>query len=224
MGNQMTQKAIKEYHEKFSEIPKDYKDRLVWLIKSGTVKKKHLDSLLSKVDELQSTAWQTITYIFYMEPMPSQRPRLNSNTFTFYVPGAATHKQMFDRFKAMHSEDQNVISTPCILDCKVYTKTPSSMSPEEKLAAELELIHNLNAPDWDNIGKLYCDMIQETLISNDSVVCKGVVEKLYSCLPRVEVNIHYMTKYDCKYNKRSVEKRKSFYENPLTVKDIDHVI
>ena len=64
MGNQMTQKAMKEYHEKFSEIPKDYKDRLVWLVKSGTIKKKHLDSLLTKVEELESTAWETITYIF----------------------------------------------------------------------------------------------------------------------------------------------------------------
>ena len=217
-------KGAEAYQEKFSQIPKDYMERLQWLFREYPFKKKHIDSIMKKIDALESTAWDTITYIFYMEPTTGQRPRLNSNTFTFYVPGAATHKQLFDSFKARHEEMDVVISTPCIMNVKAYAKTPSSMSMEEKLAAELELIHNLNSPDWDNVAQLYCDMVQKTLISNDSIVCKGSVEKLYSCLPRVEVSVSYMLSYDCKYNKRTVEKRKSFYENEKTLDGIEYVI
>ena len=216
--------SAEQYHEKFSAIPKDYMERLRWLFKEHPFKKSHLEDILAKVDQLESAEWDSVTYIFYMEPATGKRPRLNSKTFTFYVLGAASNRQIFEAFKEHHSEMQTVISTPCIITAKAYAKTPASMSMEEKLAAELELIHNLNSPDWDNIAKIYCDMVQETLISNDSIVCKGSIEKFYSCLPRVEVTISYMLKYDCRYNKRTVEKRKSFYENDKTVDGLDYII
>lgn len=217
-------KTAEEYHEKFSSIPKDYMERLKWLFQKYPFKKKHIDEIISKITQLEQTEWDSITYIFYMEPEVGRRPRLNPKTFTFYVPGAANNRQMFEAFKEKHSEMDTVISTPCIITAKAYAKTPATMSMEEKLAAELELIHNLNSPDWDNIAKIYCDMVQNVLISNDSIVCKGSVEKFYSCLPRVEVTVSYMLKYDCKYNKKTVERRKSFYENDRTVDGLDYII
>ena len=39
-----------------------------------------------------------------------------------------------------------------------------------------------------------------------------------------KVNIRFMSSYDCKYNKRTVEHRKSFKENDLTIKNIDYII
>lgn len=224
MGHAITKKSVEEYKEKYSHIPKDYMERLAWLYHEYPYKRKDLDELLDKVDQLETTEWDTVTYIFYMEPKTSPRPRLNPNTFTFYVSGAHDNKKLFDDFKECHSDLNYVISTPSILTTKVYTRTPSNMSMQEKMAAELELIHNLASPDWDNIGKAYCDMVQETLIANDSIVCRGAVEKFYSCLPRVEVTLSYMMKYDCKFNKRMIERRKSFYENPKTKDDIDYII
>lgn len=223
-GSLHTTAQVEHYQERFSQVPKDYMERLVYLYKKYPFKEKNMKHLLELVEQLESTSWSTITYIFYMTPATANRPRLNPGTFIFYVPDAKNHKAMFDRFKEYHSEMQYVISTPTILTTKVYTETPAGMNIEEKMACELELIHNMNAPDWDNIGKCYCDMIQETLISNDSIVIKGSVEKLYSCLPRVEVTINYMDRYDCKYNKRTVEKRKSFYENPKRMDDLSSIL
>ena len=98
------------------------------------------------------------------------------------------------------------------------------MSKREKIAAEMELIHNINAPDWDNLGKTYSDMVQGVLVSNDSLVFSGQVQKFYSVLPRIEVDILFMTKHDCNYNKRAIEKRKSFQENDKTLKDVPFII
>ena len=103
-------------------------------------------------------------------------------------------------------------------------QTPTGMSKQEKILAEMELVHNVNAPDWDNLGKTYSDMVQDVLISNDSLVFRGSVKKCYSVLPRIEVKLRFMTTYDCKYNKRTVEKRKSFYENDKTIKDLGYII
>ena len=215
---------ILEYHANFSSIPKDYLERLAYLYRAYPYQKKDLESLMKKIDALANTSWDSITYVFYMNPKSSPRPKLNTKTFTFYVKDAKNFKQVFDEFKEEHSEMECVISTPCIIETKSYIETPKGMSLEEKMAAELELIHHVNAPDYDNLAKTYTDMVQKTLVSNDSIIFRGISEKYYSILPRIEVTIKFMTAYDCKYNKRSIEKRKSFNENPLTIKNIDYII
>lgn len=215
---------IVEYHEKFSMVPKDYMERLAYIYRVYPFEKKDLDSLIKKIDELTQVAWDSITYIFYMNPKSSPRPKLNTKTFTFYVKDAKNFKQVFDDFKEQHSNMDCVISTPCMIETKSYIETPRSMSLQEIMAAELELIHHVNAPDYDNLAKTYTDMVQKTLVSNDSIIFRGVSEKYYSVLPRIEVTIKFMKAYDCKYNKRSIEKRKSFKENPLTLKNIDFII
>lgn len=220
----MSKKDIQEYHDKFDQIPKDFMERLAYLYRMKPYTRDTLNSLLEKIDRLKEVEWDEVTYIFYMNPKSTPRAKLNTKTFTFYVKNAKNFKQVFDDFKAEHSNMDCVISTPTIISTKVYIETPKSMSLEEMMAAELELIHHVNAPDWDNVGKTYSDMVQETLVSNDSIICKGSVEKFYSILPRIEVNIRFMTKYDCKYNKRSVESRKSFKDNDLTLKDIGYII
>lgn len=218
-----TKKKITEYNEIYGMVPKDFEERLKWLFKEVNFSTKDIQILFSKLDEFANAEWKKVTYIFYMEPAYSSRPRTN-DTFTFYVPDSANASEMFEEFINLHSNLVDVISTPCILETKAYAKTPKGMSKIEHIAAEFELLHNLNSPDWDNIGKFYCDMVQTALITNDSIVFKGEVEKFYSVLPRVEVELKYMTKYDCKFNKRTIEKRKSFRENPRANHNIDTIL
>ena len=216
--------AALEYHEKYGSIPKDYMDRLSWLYQEVGFRESHLTDLLEKINELTNVQWNEIHYIFYMTPRPTPRPKLSRNTFVFYVSGAKMNKQIFENFVEQHSDMEVVISTPCSFDTNVYIETPKGMTIEEKVAAELGIIHNINAPDWDNLGKTYSDMVQDVLVSNDSLVYKATVQKFYYVLPRIEVNVRFMTIYDCKYNKRTVEGRKSFKENPKTMKDLDYII
>ena len=222
--NSFSKKKVNAYQDLYGQIPKDFEERLKWLFQEVNFTEKDLEKLFFKIEDITNVEWKERTYIFYMEPSYSARPRQNRNTFTFYVPESCDAQRMFSEFMELHSSLEEVISTPTILETKAYAKTPAGMSKEEHIAAELELLRNLNSPDWDNIGKLYCDMVQSALISNDSIVFRGQVEKFYSVLPRVEVRVRYMQKYDCRYNKRSIEKRKSFRENSKTNKNIGYII
>lgn len=219
-----TKKKIQEYHKSFDHIPKDFQERLSWLYDEVKFNKTDLDKLFKSIEALADVEWAELTYIFYMVPESTPRARLNRATKTFYVKNAHNKKEVFDQFITACSDRECVISTPTMIDCKVYMKTPSNMNKLEKMAAELELIHHINSPDWDNLGKGYCDMIQKTLVSNDSIVCRGSVEKFYSVLPRIEITVRYMKSYDCGFNKRSVERRDSFKNNPLTIDGIDYII
>lgn len=215
---------VQEYENKFGEIPKKFLERLSYLYRVEGFTKEDINELMGMMDTLKNIEWETITYIFYMVPKSTPRARYNSSSHIFYVKDAKNHKMIFDSFKERHSEMEVVISTPTMMSTRVYMETPKGMTKKEKLAAELELIHHVNAPDWDNLGKTYCDMVQKTLVSNDSIVCRADVEKFYSVLPRIEVDIKFMKSYDCRYNKRTVEGRKSFKENPRTLKNIDFII
>ena len=82
------------------------------------------------------------------------------------------------------------------------------MSKVEMVLAEMGLIRPISKPDWDNIGKAYCDMIQGFLIYDDSLIIKGMSEKFYSIKPRIEITISYMEDFDSKFNKRKMLKRK----------------
>ena len=143
----MSKKDIQEYHDKFDHIPKDYMERLAYLYRIKPYTKENLNSLLSKIDRLAEVEWDELTYIFYMNPKSTPRAKLNTKTFTFYVKDAKNYKQVFDDFKEHHSNMECVISTPTIITTKVYFETPKSMSIEEMMAAELELIHHVNNPD-----------------------------------------------------------------------------
>lgn len=221
--NNPIQEALK-YHQLYDHIPRDYMERLSWLYTDIGFSEKQMVSLLNKIDKLYNAEWEELTYIFYMIGKPTPRARLAPNTFHFYVGGAKINKEIMNSFSKEHSNMECVVSTPCSLSTKVYMPTPKGMNAVEKIAAELELIHNINAPDWDNLGKSYCDMVQDIIVSNDSLVFKGNVEKYYSVLPRIEVTLKFMLSYDCRYNKRTVESRKSFKENDRTIKDLDYII
>ena len=93
------------------------------------------------------------------------------------------------------------------------------MKPEEIILAELQHLQNVSKPDWDNVGKTYSDMIQNSLILDDSLITVATTRKLYSIKPRVEIKIRYRLSFDCKYNKRKVESWKSYKDNKDKIRE-----
>ena len=65
----------------------------------------------------------------------------------------------------------------------------------------------INKPDWDNLAKTYCDMIQDIILDDDSLIVKGVLEKRYSLKPRIEIHIEYMEDFDINFNKKKIQRK-----------------
>ena len=78
----------------------------------------------------------------------------------------------------------------------------------EKVAAELGFIRPISKPDWDNVGKTYCDMIQDLLIYDDSFIIEGTTKKFYSIKPRIEITLSYMEDFDSDFNRNKILKKK----------------
>ena len=195
-------KIEKDYIDKYGDIPSDYDGRLDYLIKDMKLHKFKIP-IFKYIERMRDIKWKTISYTIYLLPKATPRPRMG-NRGVFYVKGAKDNKKFFEKY--LINQDIDLITTPVKFSCTSYFPIPSSMSSVEKIAAELGYIRPTSKPDWDNIGKAYCDMIQDLLIYDDSLIIEGTSKKYYSVKPRIEITLSYMEDYDSEFNKKKIKK------------------
>lgn len=197
------------YDETYGEIPEDADARLEFLISTfkSEIWKKQLPSVRKRVEDI---TWKTRKFTFYIIPKATPRPRgyMRGNHVHFYVKGADEHKKFIKYFlNVMKQEDIELIQTAIKFDCKVYMGMPKSMKSVEKLCAELGLIRPLSKPDWDNLAKTYCDMINDVIIADDKNIIEGSLKKYYSIKPRIEITLQYANDFDSDFNQKKCIER-----------------
>lgn len=200
----MTKKELREYEEKYGDIPNDKEGRLNYIISKAKNKERTFAPVKQEIDRIKKIKWKTVKYVIYFIPKASPRPRSSLNGH-FYVKGASDNKKFFKNF---YKETLNIpiIDTPCKFYCDSYLPTPSDMSLVNQVLAELGLIRPVKKPDFDNLAKTYSDMTQGILLYDDSLIIEGVSRKFYSCKPRIEITFKYMESYDSDYNKKRIFK------------------
>ena len=115
---------------------------------------------------------------------PSARPRANTTRgfVHMYVPRAKENGDWFREFAK--EEKLPYIETPCILNMKIYEKTPSSFSMKNRVLAELGFIRPWKRTgDFDNYAKGIADCIQHGMLSDDCLVIESTQKLYYSIKP-----------------------------------------
>ena len=194
-----------EYQEKYGDISKDEVTRFYQLMNSIKITNKykcHINDIIKKRHDIK---WKCIDFIIYLEPKATPRPRINRFTNSFYVQGSKDNRDIFNKF--FINENIPMITTPCKFKCVSYLPIPKTMNPIETILAELGLIYPISKPDWDNLGKTYSDMIQNTLLLDDSLIIEGISKKFYSYKPRIEIHMEYMESFDSIYNEEKITKK-----------------
>jgi Holliday junction resolvase RusA-like endonuclease len=197
-------KIEKEYDDLYGEIPKDYEGRLEFLLNTMNLKRLS-EPIYQYMKKIRDIKWKDISYTIYLLPKATPRPRSGKNGI-FYVKGAKDNKKLFQKY--LIDQEIDLIRTPCKFTCISYFPIPNSMNNIEKIAAEMGLIRPVSKPDFDNLAKAYCDMIQDLLIYDDSLVVEGVSKKFYSIKPRIEITLSYMTDFDSQFNKKKMINKK----------------
>lgn len=196
-------KLEKEYVPYF-EIPEDFTDRIEYMLKESNLHRQKT-KVYDKLKSIFNIKWETLKYTIYLVPKATPRPRAGMHG-VFYVAGASENKSFFRRNFIKH-EDITLITTPCKFRCKCFLPIPKSMNKVEKIIAEMGFIYPISKPDWDNLGKTYCDMIQDILLYDDSLIIEGTTIKRYSIKPRIEVEISYMEDFDSDFNRKKILKK-----------------
>ena len=201
-----------DYASRFGNIPTDADDRLAFLINNLKFKRSEITFISEMYDKLRSIPCNTYRFTLYLTPEACPRPRYSQRFHRFYVKGARENQELFRQIVETVG-GLPMITTATQIKIISYLPTPKSMNRFEKYFAEIGLVHALSIPDWDNLAKTYCDMIQNNLLMNDSLIWNGQSIKYYSIKPRIEIEVSYSEAYDCTFNRRKVESSKYYSEN-----------
>lgn len=223
------QKADK-YEEKYSHIPRDYNERLAWMYDHYKITPaKEEEILRARTTMINSLYYTDFNIVLYEEPEGAPRPRFrlvnkgnlasmamaNADFIHVYSPTGAQDNRFMRRlvtesdFEALHN---NLICTPCTIDYYCYIKTPTVFNKVDVFLSEIGLIRPIKKPDWDNLGKKYCDMYNGNVWIDDILTIDGAVHKYYSVLPRVEINLRFMNQVYNKYQYDMITRRNDYKE------------
>ena len=211
------------YREKYGGIPIDYEERLAWMYDTFHITENKANQILDARNQMfYFMYYKLFRIILFEEPEGTPRPRfrlinrqnfantaINNGSFV-HVYSINAHEDNVFMKRLMNEEIyelQDLIYQPCDVQYNVFFKTPSYYNTEQKILAEIGLDRPINKPDWDNIGKKYSDMYNGNVWVDDSCVVSGTVNKFYSILPRIEINLNFL---NCLYNKhqaKSMQKR-----------------
>ena len=219
----------KEYIAKYGDIPLNYNERLKYMCNMFNISHDEMIDILKERDRrLHALYYTTIKIVLNVVPEGAKRPRYrfvnrgnlinaaitDPGFIHVYSPGAAANHDYMKRLVDQEIVQLNhLICTPCDVHFKAYFPTPKSFTKQEAFMAEFGLDRPIVKPDWDNIGKLYSDMYNSNIWIDDALTIRGVVDKFYSILPRVEIDLSYLNAVYSKQQYQSIVSRKDYDEN-----------
>lgn len=210
-----------KYNEKCASIPVEFNERIQYVIDENNINEKDITNLPHLLKSYKKAEWKSFSFVIYLYPKATPRPRYSGRSSKFYVSGASEDKTFFKKFMNSLEEEINpgIIVTPVKAHIKAYIETPKLMNRVEKLLSELGFIYPISKPDIDNMAKKYFDMITGHLLLDDALIVSARQDKFYSCKPRIEIEIKYLEHYDSNYNKKKVENWKWFKQSKYTIDD-----
>lgn len=131
------------------------------------------------------------------EPYGKGRPRFRN---------AGTHQQPYTPAKtanyenlvklAYTTESKNYrFPDDAMLDVRIFAfyAIPKSASKKKRQEMIDRKIRPTKKPDFDNIGKIVCDSLNQIAYKDDSQIVDAMVRKFYDEIPRVVVTIRDIT-------------------------------
>ena len=186
----------KLYQIEFGEIPDDVDGRVSYILGNKANNEKFNQAILIAAKEISRIKYTKLTFTMWKTIRPSSRPKANGRAgyIRMYVPGAHEDGEWFKEFAK--EAGLPYIETPCILNMKIYGKTPSSFNTRNKVLAEMGFIRpwKRTGGDFDNLAKNIGDMVQHGLLKDDALVIESKQELFFSIKPHAEIEIKYMNK------------------------------
>lgn len=224
-----TRKAkLEEYESKYSKIPKNNEERISYLMDKYRLSSNKMTEIIEKKRNIESNLrYYDFKVVLYEDPEGAKRPRFRLVNMSNYMNHALSNSQFVHVYSPSAAEDNifmhklidselynltHFIQTPSMICINTYHKTPSYYNITDIFLAEIGLHRPISKPDFDNIGKKYCDMFNSNIWLDDQFVQDGEVHKYFSILPRVEIYIRYLN-YVTNYQQYcSIVNRKDYRE------------
>lgn len=123
-------------------------------------------------------------------PKGKARPRSTKNGVT-YTPKETVQYENLVRLEYRRQCNDYHFPEGVPLDVRIvaYYPIPKSVSKKKRLMMIAHLIRPTKKPDFDNIGKIVCDSLNDVAYHDDAQICDAMVRKFYAEMPRTVVTI-----------------------------------
>lgn len=126
-------------------------------------------------------------------PFGKQRPKFSrvGGYVKTYTPEKTINYENMVKIYYQQAAKGYMFPNEAMLDVRIlaYYEIPKSVSKKKHQAMLENKVRPAKKPDWDNIGKVVCDSLNNIAYKDDSAVVDAQVRKFYSDKPRVEVII-----------------------------------
>ena len=132
----------------------------------------------------------TVKFTVLGEPRGKQRPRVTRKGNT-YTPAETVQYENLVRMEYRRQCGDYRFPDDAALDMRIiaYYAIPKSASKKKRQEMLEHRIRPLKKSDWDNVGKIIADSLNEIAYKDDVQIVDGQVRKFYSDQPRVVVTI-----------------------------------
>lgn len=130
-------------------------------------------------------------FVVYGEPNGKGRPRFSRTTGRTYTPQQTVSYENLVKTEYQLQCPGIKFPDDTMLDVRVfaYYAIPKSASKKKRAAMLAHQIRPIKRPDFDNIGKIVCDSLNNIAYRDDAQIVDAQVRKFYSDEPRVVVSI-----------------------------------
>ena len=122
------------------------------------------------------------------KPLAKQRPRFTRTGHTYTPDSTVMYENLIKTCFTQKYPDHVPVKVPVLMRVHAYYPMAESW-PKKKRAAALIGDIRPAKPDWDNVGKIVSDALNNIAYVDDSQVWDCQVQKAYDVIPRVEVLI-----------------------------------
>lgn len=130
------------------------------------------------------------------KPLGKQRPRVLKNGITYTPKETVDYETLIKEIYATEYRLQRPKEGPLELKIRAYFPIPKSVSKTKATSMERGHIRPTKKPDVDNIIKIVADALNGIAYRDDSQIVSCSLEKWYSSIPRVEIEIQEVCEND----------------------------
>lgn len=123
------------------------------------------------------------------KPLGKQRPRVLKSGITYTPKKTVNYETFIKEIYATEYRYEKPKEGPVRMSIRAYFPIPKSVSKIKKVSMERGNIRPTKKPDVDNIVKIVGDALNGLVYLDDKQIVSCSVEKFYSSIPRVEIEI-----------------------------------
>jgi Holliday junction resolvase RusA-like endonuclease len=122
------------------------------------------------------------------KPMGKQRARTLKNGHS-YTPKETVNYETLVKQIFITKNFKTYLEGEIHAKITAYFPIPKSTSKSKRQEMLIGAIRPTKRPDWDNIGKIICDSLNDLAYRDDSQITECLVRKFYADEPRVVVEM-----------------------------------